>query len=234
MKVCSIEQDNFNIQDEFQYSALQLLCKYQKGCRAIYDVLISNNVKPATCTKWAREINLHESFNWSKTFKRPFSVTKDSTLIWLQTRILHNILATNTLLVKLKLASSDKCSFCKTERETILHLFWECPQSNRFWLDLSQFLTANGVLQSDIEINLEAVIFGGEKIGKLINLILLVAKRYLYNVKMNKGLPQLNIFKTVLYNYYKVEKRIALITDKQESFEDKWRLLEDILHINSV
>jgi len=47
-------------------------------------------------------------------------------LRWFQLRILHNILATNNFLYKIKILNSEKCTFCNNFRETIDHLFWKC------------------------------------------------------------------------------------------------------------
>ena len=46
-----------------------------------------------------------------------------------QFRILHNYLPINTMLYKWKIADSDKCAYCLVEKETLRHLFCECPKS---------------------------------------------------------------------------------------------------------
>ena len=46
-----------------------------------------------------------------------FNLTNDTYLRWFQTRILHRILATNTLLKKMNIVSDEKCSMCKKENE---------------------------------------------------------------------------------------------------------------------
>ena len=40
---------------------------------------------------------------------------------------------TNITLHCFHIADSDKCSFCKTERETLLHLFCTCSSLVLFW-----------------------------------------------------------------------------------------------------
>ena len=229
LKACAIDPDNSNVQDEFKTSTLNLVCQNKKGCKTIYNSLISSNVKPASCTKWANEIILPNTFNWSKAFTRPFSVTKDSDLIWFQMRLLHNILASNTLLLKMKFVESDNCTFCNTERETLLHLFWDCPFSNRFWLELCQFLKDNGVLCHDVEASPELIVFGKNNVSNIINLMILLAKRYIYSSRLNKNRPHLSTFETVLKRYYTIDKRIAFNTDRQEAFTEKWQNFEGIL-----
>ena len=48
-----------------------------------------------------------------------------------QFKILNDILFTNSRLAKIGLIQSDLCTFCKTSRETIDHLFFHCVHS--FW-----------------------------------------------------------------------------------------------------
>ena len=40
--------------------------------------------------------------------------------------MLHNSLATNNFLYKIKILNSEKCTFCNNFPETIDHLFWKC------------------------------------------------------------------------------------------------------------
>ena len=55
-----------------------------------------------------------------------FRITNDVQLRWFHYRIIHRILATNTLLYKIGIEDSDLCTFCKCNAETLSHLFWEC------------------------------------------------------------------------------------------------------------
>ena len=64
---------------------------------------------------------------WKKIYTLLYLTTKDTYLRWLQYRILHIILPTNSYLVKIQVCESNKCVFfCKNDKETIDHLFWHC------------------------------------------------------------------------------------------------------------
>jgi hypothetical protein len=62
-----------------------------------------------------------------------FNCTKETKLIiyvYFQYRILMCYIATNSFLHKLKLIENDLCSFCKSERETISHVFYDCSHQS--------------------------------------------------------------------------------------------------------
>jgi hypothetical protein len=63
-------------------------------------------------------------------FSLPFKISNDSGLQWFQYRINHRIIATNSLLLKMKLKDNELCSFCKNEIESLEHMFWFCPIIN--------------------------------------------------------------------------------------------------------
>ena len=63
---------------------------------------------------------------WKKIYTLLYLTTKDTYLRWLQYRILHNSLPTNSYLVKIQVCESNKCLNCKNDKETIDYLFWHC------------------------------------------------------------------------------------------------------------
>ena len=67
-------------------------------------------------------------------------ITKDCNLRWFQYKRVHRILASNTYLYKIGIKEIDCCSFCKTNPETLEHLFYECDHVKYFWNELSNCL----------------------------------------------------------------------------------------------
>ena len=43
-------------------------------------------------------------------------------------------------LMRVGINYSDLCSFCNNSLETLLHIFWECPQVKIFWNDVKKWL----------------------------------------------------------------------------------------------
>ena len=139
---------------------------------------------------------------------------------------MYRILATNSLLLKMKLSKTDKCTFCKSQTETLIHLFWECPLTKTFWNEVFQFMNDIG-LPCVSEFNATDILCGKEGENKVVNMISLNAKRYIYRTKMCSNIPYLNVFKKMIYFQYKVEQRIAFNTDKTEMFLNQWHVLRN-------
>ena len=57
----------------------------------------------------------------------------DNQIIWLQYRILHNILGTKALLYKMKKAGNNLSCFCNDKPETVTHVFADCLYSAEIW-----------------------------------------------------------------------------------------------------
>ena len=57
--------------------------------------------------------------NLNKIYPLPFKATKEVKLAIFQHKIIHNILATNSILYKMKKVASPSCSFCPTDSQNI-------------------------------------------------------------------------------------------------------------------
>ena len=52
-----------------------------------------------------------------------------------QYKVLNCILYANVKLCEVGYIADDKCTFCKSESETLIHLFFNCIYSKLFWKD---------------------------------------------------------------------------------------------------
>ena len=99
------------------------------------------------------EIFLHCTPNDKSTSNRKIYVcTADFRLRWLQLRIVHRIIPTNSRLCIYGIRPSDSCDRCPGIRESLLHLFWLCPAVLHFWAQFRRLfglqnpLSAPGVI----------------------------------------------------------------------------------------
>ena len=75
-------------------------------------------------SRWTDELNLSfDSVNWLDVYKSNYSATPETKLRSFQVKLNLRAIVANIALHCFDIADSDKCSFCKTERETFLHLF---------------------------------------------------------------------------------------------------------------
>ena len=97
----------------------------------VYRILNDSGEKPTGKKKWDQQFLMSKQ-EWERINLNVFNVTSDRRIQWLQYRINHKILTTNTFLKKIKKIDNDSCSFCNRESETLEHLFYECVEVNTF------------------------------------------------------------------------------------------------------
>lgn len=204
--------------------------KNVRGCRIIYDFLISHNI-PASVRKWEQTINFDGVPDWKKFFKLLFKVTKDSTLLWFQERIFHRILATNRLLTKMNVKNDERCTFCQNEVESLPHIFWSCVYVQRYWTEFNNFLQLKGI-RLPHEWNDIDILFGSTQYDIVLNQLVLKAKFFIYRKRMEENIPVFTQFLPNIRYHYQTERYNAVKNSKLEKFDKSWSLYR-VLAINN-
>ena len=102
-----------------------------KKSKDYYTKLISKKAKFSNNSLiLKRDFSLNED-QLRKVFLLPHMVCSEA----FQYKVLNSILYTNTKLHKIGYITDDKCTFCKSEPETLLHLLFNCVYSKLFWKD---------------------------------------------------------------------------------------------------
>ena len=209
---------------------LSILYKNRSGARDMYDLVNSRNVELKGKMKWNLEFETEiDNFSWRTVFKACFKTTKDTSLIWLQYRILSRIIGTRELLYKLKIHDTDLCRLCGQEIETIIHLFCKCTKSIDLWNDLRIWIC--NLTQLGFSLDPQSIILGyllNEANFEPINIIYMIVKQYIFHCAYFKR--PLNIF--TLQNQIKrsfIEQemlaKINFTVDKFNKVYDVWRPL---------
>ena len=148
-------------------------------------------VWPASKERLMRDFCLDEN-KWCSYFVLLHKLKTENKVKDLQYRILTFIYNTNVLLVKKKIKDSNLCDFCKTDIETLYHLFYNCPFVKSFWTNLETVFKSK--LSCNILLSIKEVILGDEGYPELVNVILLYAKYYIHKSKLNLARPCLDVF----------------------------------------
>ena len=116
----------------------------------VYNKILANStsVPINSQTKWARDLDLGSrqqlqtpvNIDWKIAYSLSFSCTASTRLRTFHFKYLHRRITTNIFLAKCKLAPTDKCSFCKNEQETLVHLFLQCPFTKQFWQNVLNWI----------------------------------------------------------------------------------------------
>ena len=201
--------------------------KTKKGVSPIYQEIIKlDYIKPSTI-KW-QSVTEITTEQWMNSFIKLKTSTSDTKLRWLQYRILHSILTTNRSVSKFKLDQSDLCQFCNAHSETIHHLIWSCQEVNKFWKDLATLLNRRCNHTHNFTFNEILVIFGISnqiKTDNVCDLIILMAKYFIYRCKVQRTKLNLQYFIKEVYNRYLVEK---IIYENAQEFRNSWGPYEQL------
>ena len=122
-------------------SNIEYIIRCKTGTKDLYNILARNCTIPTGRKRWEEKLEL-DDLNWGVIYKNCFRATKNTKLQWFQYRIVHHILTTNSFMFKLGLLNNPFCTFCNLQRETIIHIMWECPEVQKFLESLEVLLEA--------------------------------------------------------------------------------------------
>ena len=197
------------------------LMKTTKGASPIYRKILKVDNTIHGQTKWTNITGISRE-EWKKSFRLLKSLTHDSKLRWFQFRVLHHTLSTNRSVSKFKTRQNDMCTFCHAHSETIIHLLWQCEKVKTFWTDLSNLLNRRCSNYTNLSFNEYLVIFGHSnliKTDKLCNLIIVIAKFFIYKCKVKNSQLKINNFLKELHNYYCIQQ---CINKNSIEFQNAW------------
>ena len=172
--------------------------------------MLEDDKKNKGFEKWkhSTQITLEK---WKHCFKLLKLTTNDTKLRWIQLRILHNILTTNRSVSKFNKEQSHLCQFCQSHSETIHHLIWKCHKVKLFWDELTIIINKRVKHAHRFKFDENVVIFGYSdqiKTDQVCDLIILLAKFYIYRSKVQGIVLNTNIFIKEIYQRYCIEKEI--------------------------
>lgn len=198
--------------------------------KTIYNCYVTSLYeKPKFEKKW--ELTFNTQFTpewWKKAHTNSIDFTSDIKLKWFQIRITHRIISTNTFLYKIGIAASALCTFCNNEAEDLFHLYWTCPITSNFWKSFQTW-----ILEKTNEVfHLTAVdvFFGKTDTRQVVNLLISLAKFHIHKRRLNGSLPNLNILKREIINYYNTEKSgLTENSSEKIAFNRKWFSMVSLL-----
>ena len=103
-----------------------------KGTKAIRKILSQITTPlPKTMEKWN---NIFGSLDWHTIYSSFKRSTSDTDLNGFSTEYFVEFLQRMITCIKERFTNdSDRCMFCKTEKETIRHLLWDCTYTETLW-----------------------------------------------------------------------------------------------------
>ena len=206
---------------------MQKLIAATKPTKLAYKFLINkNSISPQKSQeKWVKDCDLEvmEDLNWRSIYLLPRLCTFSTKTRNFQFKFLHRRIATNSFLFKIGISESALCYLCKTDKETLIHLFWECSVTKTFWGRVHCFLVSIHLIPASHVLDIyECLGFRGEKDDILVSHCLLLARYYVYCCKFKNISPSIREYVQQLKYNLEIEKQISIVTDSQNKFQQKW------------
>jgi len=128
------------------------------------------------------------------------------------------------------LIASPLCTFCGAESESLEHLLITCPFTNDFWLDFTCWCR-NVTIVSDGLSNIDKLfgIWKREEDFLLLNHLLIIAKKHIYECRKNNTRPSFRVCCKTLAYVYQLESQVMKSNNKESSHNLKWRKYIDSL-----
>ena len=190
----------------------------------MYLIIVDANTTKPTAQDYSENLFESSDFNWKKIYFLIRNTTLDTKARMFQYKVLHNTLYVNKMLFKFGKVISPRCSFCKLQEETIMHLFYDCLIVKRIWNQLKSILSNN--INFPISTP-QGTIFGFWDLDTnehfILNHLLLIFKMYIYNARITRYLN-----KSYLLIYVKgikdIEKKLCENDAKRRrKFSKKWK-----------
>ena len=204
-----------------QIDMLNQVSLCNKVCKMVHGLCVDKLfTTPKAEVKWTTLFN-DMNLNWNEIYSIPMLSSHLTKLRYFQFKILHRILGTKDYLFKIGYINSNLCSFCRDECEDIPHLFWSCRVTTQFWIDVQRML-----FKKHFILTLKDVILGILDFeNQMFNFVILHGKNYIFNAKINNQNLDVNAFKRILKDIYRLERFIAITKNKLDVCDRKWSVI---------
>lgn len=192
----SLSQVSLNLVDTF-IGRLCFAAPCKNNNRIIRSIFQQNIVTlPAVTAYWN---NAMGDICWKKVWLLPHTYLLTNKIKEISYKIIHKFYPAKHYMKKFKSDISSNCSFCDDSVETVVHLFWYCSFTKKFWQEVLSFIRSN--IYNECTLFWKNVVLGffeyeqsKRKQFYVINLILLLAKFHIHRCKYSNSRPLFLVF----------------------------------------
>ena len=175
-------------------------------------------------SKWIKEINFYKTGSMLDIC----TITKNTYIQAFHFRFISRLIPTKKFLYVIGKAENDKCTFCLSTEETLMHLFWECQHVTTFRSKLTQILLNNHQVRCDLK-KKTWFLPSLDECSPLEIMIVTIGKITIFKAQ-NKNIPlSVNHFLNTLRFEITKENQSAIRNNNIESFHAKWQQLASII-----
>ena len=131
----------------------------------------------------------------------------------------------------MKITDNKKCGLCNNEDETLIHLFVNCNISKNFWNSIYSWINNN----TGIPIPLDSItkLFGyqlNNNMSIVINTILLLVRKHLFNQCKFQNKPSLEMIKSNLIKLYTEHEVLSKLNNTEQTFNNNWNRFSNLVN----
>uniref|UniRef100_H3ARX1 Reverse transcriptase zinc-binding domain-containing protein n=1 Tax=Latimeria chalumnae TaxID=7897 RepID=H3ARX1_LATCH len=197
----------------------------------IYSFLLNKSPPNRDSTRKAWEAELGLTFTddvWEEALASTLTAGTDIKSRLIQFKIVNRIYWTPAKLPSAKLLDTDRCWRCSSERGTLLHMLWECPNLQCYWTQVRAFL--GSLVEIDTMDNPWACILGvgikGPRLSKgeirFVKLALVTAKQVILRHRRQADSPTFQEWFLTIAETATHKRVILKVRNKLDLFEKVW------------
>ena len=120
---------------DLTFSEHHIIKRYQSyslskcNSNELYSLQVSLNETKTKSQIYFEKLFSNKEIEWKCINLKQRRVTTDTNLRIFQYKLLNNVLYVDDKIFKFKIVSSPLCTFCNSENETPIHLFYSCNQT---------------------------------------------------------------------------------------------------------
>ena len=200
---------------------MNLIMNNANFSRFAYNTYTENKLHGITQTnsklkeKWLSDLGCFEEDSFGKVIR----ATKSTRNRMFQYKLVNRFIATNKYLKTIKIKDDDMCTFCRQEVETLVHVLWFCPKVQSFITEVKIGLINQCSVTLDID---RKNWFFLTDLTMMETCIVTLAKRVVYESRLNEINPSFTHFKNKLKLEIEIEFQAAKHKRDIDKFEKKW------------
>ena len=185
----------------FKLNSGRIIDRTKAKSKYFYHKFLEDDLEPVpSIFKWRTDYNLNEHIFYN-SLPLAKQCTKEQKLIAIQFNIIHNIINCKSNLHKWKITENDVCKFYSSnKRDDLIHALCKCEYTQHFLDNIFRKIDHANRFSGRMEI--EDFLFGLEDSAQ--NVILLLIKRYILNVRTHK------LRFLIIHIFQQIYKRIML------------------------
>ena len=204
---------------------------------AVYNTLIdaedNEEMLKNIYNKWNNDLGIEDAkYKWKGCLQRTYKTTTNENLRLIQYKLMTRMYYTRDKINKFDPTSSDRCLKCCTQKDSLIHAFWQCEKVRKTWEKIERILSIN--CNCTVEFTPMICLFQNteairQPIDRQILFSSLVYKKLLLQYWKNKEAPSVQDWKSLMKYYLSIERTMAEDSNKIEQFNELWSKLYEAL-----